>query len=115
MTDKYNGITELEILGEKRGFKVGTRSTILFCEMEKISMSDVEEHLKNGGTEAALKYFYCAAVAYSKLLKQPEPTFDDVCAWVDEFTISKMETELSKSMETPNSEAPTQEEGLKVS
>jgi hypothetical protein len=106
MTDKYKGVVEIEILGEKRGFKVGTRSVILFCEMENISMNDVDSHLKNGGETVGLKFYHCAAIAYARLMKIPDPSFDDLCAWVDEVSFAKMEIELAKAAEIPNSEAP---------
>lgn len=106
MTDKYKGVVELEILGEKRGFKVGTRALLMFCEMEKISFDQAEEHLKNGGTTVGLKFYHCAAIAYAKLNNQPEPSFDDLCAWVDELGFAKMEKELEQASRTPNSEAP---------
>lgn len=106
MTDKYKGVVEIDILGEKRGFKVGTRSLILFCEMEKIPFNGAEDHLKNGGTAVGLKFYHCAAIAYAKLMNKPEPSFDDLCAWVDELGFAKMEKELEEASKTPNSEAP---------
>jgi len=104
-TDKYKGVVEIEILGKKRGFKTGTRAAILFCEQEKISINDLEAHLDNGGLTAQLKFIYCTALAYSKLMKEEEPSFDEVCAWVDEFGNEKLQGELAKSSEIPNSPA----------
>lgn len=106
MTDKYKGVVEIEILGAKRGFKVGTMSLVLFCEAEKIPFDQAEAYLKDGGTTIGLKFYHCAAVAYARLMKQQEPTFDELCAWVDELGFEKMEKELDQSTITPNSEAP---------
>lgn len=117
MVDKFKGVIEIEIAGAKRGFKFGLRSMQLFSEMVKVKFSEVNKVLveasgNNGQDESSvnidviMKFYLCAAIAYARLNKQPEPTIDDIYNWIEEVTMDVMTEELKKISDLPNQMAP---------
>ena len=107
MVGKYKGLVLIEIDGVKHGFKFGTRAMALFCDVIKINLSEVKSKLENNPSlETILTFYWCGAVAYARLMKQQEPSLDEVADWVDNFGQDKIETEIAKAMEFPNEPAP---------
>lgn len=110
MVDKYKGIIELESNGVKRGFKFGLRSMTLFCESQGICFKDSKEHLekasKDGNMGVIVSFYHAGAVAYARLAKIPEPSLDEVFAWVDEIGMGKLDAEIEKVHDIPNEPAP---------
>lgn len=112
MVDKYKGIIELESNGIKRGFKFGSRSMTLFCESQGIGWKDAKEYLEKATKEykvhILVAFYHAGAVAYARLAKIPEPSLDDVFAWVDEIGMDTLDREVEKVHEIPNEAAPKQ-------
>lgn len=117
MTDKYKGIVEIEILGEKRGFKFGTASMLQLCQVLKCSLVDVVKRLDDkSDLEVQLNFFYTGACQYVRLKKADdkdyvvaEPTFEQVANWVDSILPSQKEEITNAAFSQyadPNTEAP---------
>lgn len=110
MTDKYKGIIEIDILGAKRGFKFGIRAMSLFCEAQSITLKEAEAFLRtiaeNNDMERMISFYHSGAVAYARLMKQPEPTIDDVWAWVEEVGVGFLEEKIIEVHKVPNEVAP---------
>ena len=106
--DKYKGTVEIEIGGELRGFKFGTRAMSLFCQNQKIPFSQVEKYMdeKQNDIDVTVTFFWCGAVAYSRLFKKPEPSIEEVYAWVDEGVMNTLNGAIKEM--SPNEEAPNQ-------
>lgn len=107
MVDKYKGTVELEIAGELRGFKFGTRAMSLFCNHQKVPFSQVDKYMNENSdnVDVTVTFFWCGAVAYARLFKKPEPTLDEVYAWVDEgvmVTLNDAMKEMAPNVEAPN-------------
>lgn len=112
MVDKYKGIIELDVSGSKVGFKFGIRSMTLFCESQKINIKESQKYLeyaaKDTNMGVIISFYHSAAVAYARLMKKPEPSLDEVFAWVDEVGMDAMEKKISEVHKIPNEEAPMQ-------
>jgi len=112
--EEYKGIVKVEIFGKSRGFKFGTMQAALFCKQMKCKLPDMAAYLDGSDLEAQIVWYWSAAVAYSRLAKDQEPSMDEVAAWIDTFGYAAMEAKASDAMLTPKEEAPTPttEEGL---
>lgn len=107
MVDKYKGVIEIDISGALRGFKFGTRAMALFCEHQKISLKEVDALLRNDPSlDVVLDFYWCGAVAYSRINKLPDPSLDEVADWIDQYGLSKLDDDVSKAIENPNLQAP---------
>ena len=116
MIDKYKGVAEIEILGEKRGFKFGTAYLAMLCDVEKQSVTEIVKRLDDPGDLAIrLKHYYCAAVQYVKLKNAEEktsllePSFEQVCNWIDSLVDDqkkKIDETAYSQYQDPNVEAP---------
>lgn len=110
MVDKYKGIIELDFAGSKIGFKFGIRSMTLFCNAQNITLKDSKEYLEKAAQdqnmEVIISFYHAGAVAYSRLMKKPEPSVDEVFAWVDELGFDFMEAKISEVHKIPNDQAP---------
>lgn len=110
MIDKYKGLVTLDILGRKCGFKFGTMQAALFCKEMKCKLPEMAGFLDGSDLDAQITWYWAAAVSYSRLLKQEEPSKDEVAAWIDSFGFSAMEQQASEAMISPNENAPIQTE-----
>lgn len=112
--DEYKGIVKVEIFGKNRGFKFGTMQAALFCKQMKCKLPDMAALLDGSDLEAQLVWYWSAAVAYSRLAKDQEPSMDEVAAWIDTYGYAAMESKTSEAMLSPKENAPnpTTEEGL---
>jgi hypothetical protein len=104
--DQYKGILKLDILGSQRGFKFGTMQAALFCKELNVKLSDMSNLLDGSDIEAQIVWYWSAAVAYSRLFKEPEPSKDEVAAWIDTYGYEKMEAETIETNKVPNEETP---------
>lgn len=106
--DKYKGTVELEIGGQMRGFKFGTRAMSLFCNHQKVPFSQVEKYMdeNQNNIDVTVTFFWCGAVAYARLYKVVEPSIEEVYAWVDEGVMNTLNGAI-KDM-SPNAEAPNE-------
>jgi hypothetical protein len=111
--NQYKGIVEIEILGQKRGFKFGTMQAALFCKSLNCKINDMVKLLDGSDLEAQITWYWAAAVAYARLFKQDEPSKDDVAAWIDTYGFDKMESHAIEGSSTPNLETPPNQEGAK--
>lgn len=118
MTDKYKGVVEIDILGEKRGFKFGIGAMSMLCELEKGSLKEVVERLDdNSNLKTQVNFYYSAAISYIRLKNAeektnlPEPTFDQVANWIDCLAVD-IKNQLNEvafaQYQDPNKEAPPQ-------
>lgn len=109
---KYKGVVELEICGEKAGFKFGMATTKLSCELEGLKcdaegVTELSSRLASQSPSTYLNFFFAAAKCYSRLFKQPEPSFDEVCNWVDNMEQGQAEQSISDAFaQPPNPTAP---------
>jgi len=109
---KYKGIVELEVCGDKVGFKFGMATTKYSCELEGLKcdasgVTELSERLASQTPSTYLNFFYAAAVCYSRLMKVPEPSFDEVCNWVDNMNPEQSETAIADAFsQPPNQTAP---------
>lgn len=112
--DEYKGIIKVEIFGKTRGFKFGTMQAALFCKQMKCKLPDMATLLDGTDLEAQLVWYWSAAVAYSRLAKDQEPSMDEVAAWIDTYGYAAMEQKSSEALVVPKEQAPTPmtEEGL---
>lgn len=109
---KYKGVVELEVAGEKVGFKFGVATTKLNCELEglKCDAEGIEElgrRLASQNPSTYLNFYYAAAVSYARLFKKSEPTFDEVCNWVDTMETTQTEEALKVAFLQPTDPNPT--------
>ena len=110
MTDqakKYKGVVELEVCGEHVGFKFGLATTKRNCELEGLKcdadgLEELGKRLAAQNPTTYLNFYYAAAVSYAKLFNKPEPSFDQVCNWVDNLETSQSEEALKTAFLQPN-------------
>lgn len=101
--------------GKERHFKLCTLSDNLFCQWEKVKLSEMIERVKDPQPFTQLNLIYSQAVAYAKINKITQDfTLEDVSVWIDELGedvfIEKI-TEIAKAQTEKNRQAP-QEPGL---
>jgi len=113
MTDKYKGVVEIEILGEKRGFKFGLASMAMLCKLEGLKLSEVNEKLTENDPGVMCNFYYAAAIQYCKLFKiKDEPTLEEVSNWIDNMSLEQNESTVTAAFLShvdPNKEAPQTE------
>lgn len=115
MTDqakKYKGVVELEICGEVVGFKFGLATTKLNCELEGLKcdaegLEELGKRLAAQNPSTYLNFYYAGAISYARLFKKPEPTFDEVCNWVDNLETTQSEEALKTAFLQPTDPNPT--------
>ncbi len=113
--DKYKGVVESEILGEKRGFKFGIATMAMLCEMENKTFADVIKLLDDpSNLKTQINFYYAAAVQYVRLFRKDhpnlqEPSFEEVANWMDSVS-EKLKEEMNEAAfahyQDPNKEAP---------
>jgi len=108
MIDSYKGIVSVEILGRKRGFKFGTMQAALFCKDMQCKLPQIAQMLDGTDIEAQISWYWSAAVAYSRLMKEDEPSKDEVAAWIDSYGFSEMEAKTSEAIISPKNDGPGQ-------
>src|SRR5688572_13554077 len=115
--NKYKGVVEIEILGKQRGFKFGTASMAMLCELENAKLNEVVARLDDitNNINTAINFYYSAAVAYVRLnnseteSKIVEPTREQVANWMDSLaaeTKQKIESDAFATYSSPNVTAP---------
>lgn len=107
--NKYKGVVEIDILGEKRGFKFGMASMAMLCQLEKCTLNEVQEKLGKGEIGTNLNLYYSAAVQFARLFKKQEPTYEEVCNWIDHLSEDQNKEAVSAAFATyedPNQTAP---------
>jgi len=118
MINKYKGLVETDVFGHTVGFKFGTAAMLQLCQILKCSLQDVVNRLDDKtDLEAQLTFYYVGACQYVRLKKSEdkefkgeEPSFEQVCNWVDSLLPQQKEeiTETAFSQYTdPNTKAPT--------
>lgn len=107
-------MVKIEVFGKTRGFKFGTMQAALFCKQMKCKLPDMAALLDGTDLEAQIAWYWSAAVAYSRLANDQEPSMDEVAAWIDTYGYASMESKSSDAMLIPKEDAPNpnQEEGL---
>lgn len=108
--EEYKGILKLNILGRDRGFKFGTMQAALFCKEMNVKLPDMAQMLNGNDLEAQIVWYWAAALAYSRLNKESEPTKDEVAAWIDTYGFDNMENQTMQANKIPNEQAPTTQE-----
>jgi hypothetical protein len=83
MIDKYKGVVEVEILGEKRGFKFGMAAMAQLCQLEGTNLKGVQERLGEGEIGTMVNLLFAAAYQYAALNKAEKPTYEEVANWID--------------------------------
>lgn len=115
--NQYKGVVEIEILGQKRGFKFGMACTAMLCKLEECSLKEVQEKLSTNDQITMCNLYYAAAVQYVRLKnaeqteKSKEPTFEEVANWIDNMSLEQNEDAVKTAFahyEDPNKEAPQQ-------
>lgn len=112
--NQYKGVVEIEILGEKRGFKFGTASYLQLCEILGCGLAEAIKRLDDlTDLKCQLNFYYTGACQYIRLVKkgEQEPTFEEVANWVDSLLPEQKEQigeTAFKHYEDPNKEAPQQ-------
>lgn len=108
--NKYKGVVEIDILGEKRGFKFGLASMAQLCELQKETLEEVVKRLDNkADLTIQLNFFYTGAVQYAKLFNKEVPSHSEVANWVDHLLDAQKEKigEIAfESFVDPNVKAP---------
>lgn len=113
--NQYKGVVEIEILGEKRGFKFGMACTAMLCKIEGCSLKEVQERLAANDQSTMCNMYYAAAVQYVRLKnteqteKVKEPTFEEVANWIDNMSLTQNEDAVKTAFaqyEDPNGKAP---------
>lgn len=110
-TDKYKGVVEIDILGDKRGFKFGMAWTAMLCKLEGLKLSEVQKKLADNDSGTMCNFYYAAAVQYHKLFKidGAEPTYEEVANWIDNMSLADNENAVKAAFEQyidPNQKAP---------
>lgn len=116
MTDKYKGVVEIDISGEKRGFKFGISAMSMLCELENCSLKEVVERLDDtSNLKTQVNFYYSAAISFVRLKNAEEkttlqePTFDQVANWIDCLAVD-IKNQLNEiafaQYVDPNKEAP---------
>lgn len=106
---KYKGVVEIDVLGESRGFKFGMAAMAQLCQLEKCDLNEVQERLGKGNLTTNLNLYYSAAVQFARLNKKPEPSFEEVCNWIDHLNEDQNKEAVSAAFATyddPNLAAP---------
>ncbi len=110
MVDKYKGVIEFDVVGQKRGFKFGVRSMSLFCNSLGIPFRDGAEALQkaefDSDMDTVIKFYLAGAIAYARLNKLPDPTIDEVYAIIEEVGTNEMARKLKEVHDIPNVQAP---------
>jgi len=113
MTDKYKGVVEIEILGEKRGFKFGWAANAMLCKLENAKFSVVQARLASEDPSVVCNFYYAGAIQYCRLFKvEKEPTYEDVANWIDHLSLEQNVEALKIAFAQyvdPNKEAPQTE------
>lgn len=104
--DEYKGILKLNILGRDRGFKFGTMQAALFCKEMNVKLPAMAQLLDGNDLDAQITWYWTAALAYSRLFKETEPTKDEVAAWIDTYGFDNMENQTMQANKIPNEETP---------
>lgn len=105
-TKKFKGVVELDICGEKAGFKFGMATTKDSCELEGLKcdaegLKELSERLASQNPSTYLNLFYAAARSYARLFKTKEPSFDEVCNWVDNMEAEQSEQTVKEAFAQP--------------
>lgn len=109
---KYKGIAELEICGDKVGFKFGMATTKYCCELEGLKCDaegtkELGVRLASLNPETYMNFFYAAHVCYTRLFKTTEYSFDEVCNYVDNMNPEVTQQVIQDAFaQPPNSAAP---------
>ena len=114
--DRYKGVAELEILGEKIGFKFGVATMSLLCDLENDTFKNVVARLDDPtNVKTQINFYFAAAVCYIRLKNADdktnliEPTFDQVANWMDSVSAEvkeKLNETAFATYQDPNSQAP---------
>lgn len=104
-------ITEFEIGGKRRGFKLGTYTFKLINQVTGTkSIEEVFDKMKSKDSDFNLSVYFCCAKHYAMSNKQPIDFEEvDVADWIDEVGLDKMSeitAELFKVYLLKNLKAP---------
>jgi hypothetical protein len=111
---------EFEVLGKRRGFRLGTYTFKLINQMTGTkTVEEVFEKFKENNQEFALAFYFCCAKHYC-LSKKQEVDFDEVevADWLDEIgfdQLRSMTTELFKTYVSKNQPAPATGQAVQLS
>lgn len=107
---KVKGLLEIEIAGEKRGFKFGILQMAQLKDLEKCSIKELAERFDDPENfMVKVHLFYSGAYQYAKLKGIPPPTVEEVGSWMDEL-MDQQKEELNRAafstFQDPNEKAP---------
>ena len=110
------GIYTFEVDGKTIGFKFGMLASAYSEKEAGASISVIFEKITNQGGEATLSllhYFYGAAVAWAKSVKQEPPTIDQVSDYIDSIGVQKAIELFQDSIGAPKNGTPKKKSPLK--
>jgi len=102
------GLVKLTVGDRERCLKLGTLSSAIFCELENISIIEMQDRLINARPFTLINFVFAGASAYSRLNKEPvDYSVDDVSEWLDQIDqedLVKLITEAMVTYEEKKSE-----------
>ena len=104
------GQFELEAGGKNRGFKFGILASEYFCEMENITLKEMEGRLQNPTPKTAINVAVAALRSYneshgiSEVVKR-----SDVADWLDEIGIDKFFAKIEECLQIYHDHADKEE------
>ena len=104
------GIFEIEVNGEKVGFKFGMLASAHTEKISGMGIFEVFKEMGEGKMLPVLHYFYGGAVAYALSKGHKEPNIDQVSDWIDVIGFSEAIRIYTESIQTylpKNGQAPT--------
>lgn len=95
------GLVKLTVDGKERFLKIGTLSSAIFCELEKINVTDIGLRLQAQQPFTMIHFLYAGASAYCQLSKQePDFTIADVSEWIDQMGEGELVAHIVASVNT---------------
>lgn len=95
------GLVKLTVDGKERFLKIGTLSSAIFCELEKINVADIGFRLQNAQPFTMIHFLYAGASAYRQLSKQDiDFSVADVSEWIDQMGEGELVTHIVESVST---------------
>ena len=113
----YKGIFEIEVNGEKKGFKTGTLASAFFCQEEGITLNQMANRLQDPSPMTAINLGYAASKAFHHFKQIPfKHTKEEIADWIDEvgiveflkMVLDSMITYQPKGEEEKNALAPSE-------
>jgi hypothetical protein len=93
----FNGIVEIEIGGEKRGFRFSLAALDHFCKLENCAWYEMDKVLMDGQISTIINFFLAGALSYAKKKKLTDQIdYDTVEDWLSELGVHRAAEEMYK-------------------